>query len=157
MVFIKKNKQFALVLGPITPVLHRRLLQYFIGDYSSTWARLLQYLMEITAVLGPSTGSYFSTPSLRQGVVAAKKKCLRHFCRRHNNMIHLVYIKIKMRGVPYFVSGIVTNSPFSCNILRAYSVGYPGRDTVAPRPVFVRSNCPSFSGFTAMSLNFTIR
>ena len=43
----------------ITPVLHRRLLQYFVGDYSSTWPRLLQYLMEITAVLGPSTGAKY--------------------------------------------------------------------------------------------------
>ena len=34
----------------ITPVLD--------GDYSSTWPRLLQYLMEITAVLGPSTGAH---------------------------------------------------------------------------------------------------
>ena len=36
-------------LAEITPVLD--------GDYSSTWPRLLQYLVEITAVLGPSTGA----------------------------------------------------------------------------------------------------
>ena len=47
-------------LVPITTVLHRRLLQYFIGDYRSTSQGitavlrrgLLQYLAEITAVLG---------------------------------------------------------------------------------------------------------
>ena len=37
-------------LVEITPVLD--------GDYSSTWWRLLQYLVEITAVLGPSTGAH---------------------------------------------------------------------------------------------------
>ena len=37
-------------LAEITPVLD--------GDYSSTWWRLLQYLVEITAVLGPSTGAH---------------------------------------------------------------------------------------------------
>ena len=53
-------KPFALLLGLITPVLH---------------SRLLQYLMEITTVLGPSTGTvpttrlhgYFSKRSLTFG------------------------------------------------------------------------------------------
>ena len=31
------------------------------GDYSSTWPRLLQYLLEITAVLGASTESVSRT------------------------------------------------------------------------------------------------
>ena len=28
------------------------------GDYASTWSRLVQYLVGITAVLGPSTGAH---------------------------------------------------------------------------------------------------
>ena len=54
-----KANESAKYLVPITTVLRRRLLQYFIGDYSSTWPRLLQYLVQITAVLGPSTGTKY--------------------------------------------------------------------------------------------------
>ena len=41
---------------------------------------------------------------------------------------------------------------------RAKALGKPGRETVAPIPVFVRTNCPCASvGFMAMSLYFTMR
>ena len=64
-----KANESAKYLVPITTVLRRRLLQYFIGDYSSTsqeitpvlgrdycstWCRLLQYLVQVLAHKGKS-------------------------------------------------------------------------------------------------------
>ena len=64
-----KASESAQYLEPITAVLHRRLLQYFIGDYCSTsheitavlgrdycstWCGLLQYLVQVLAQKGLS-------------------------------------------------------------------------------------------------------
>ena len=61
------------------------------------------------------------------------------------------------KKILFYSAGTSNLSPV-CSIIAFLAASLiPGRAGRAPQPVAVRSNLPSFSGFTAISLNFTIR
>ena len=55
-----KIRTSGFVCSKVSPLIKdsKHIVSVLGRDYSSTWPRLLQYLMEITAVLGPSTGAH---------------------------------------------------------------------------------------------------